>query len=72
MPAACDMAVVASSKAELQHLMGNINQVTQDCQMKINIKHKTKLATLFTKRNRKLDNVNNNQLVENVSQFSHV
>ena len=66
-----DKAVTASSQRGLQLLMDNINRVTEEYGMKINIK-KTKVMCIARKTGGKIRILINGQKVEQVSQFRYL
>ena len=66
-----DKAVVANSQKGLQQLMDNLNKVTRDFGMKINMK-KTKVMCISRKRNNKLKIFVDGQQVEQVSQIRYL
>ena len=66
-----DKAVTASSQRGLQLLMDNINRVTQEYGMKINIKQ-TKVMCIARKTGGKIRILIDGQKVEQVSQFRYL
>jgi len=66
-----DKAVVANSQKGLQQLMDNLNKVTREFSMKINVK-RTKVMCISRKRNNKLKIYVDGQQVEQVSQFRYL
>jgi len=66
-----DKIVVANSQKGLQQLMDNLNKVTREFDMKINVK-KTKMMSISQKRNTKLKIIVDGQQVEQVSQFRYL
>ena len=65
-----DKAVVANSQKGLQQLMDNLNKVTREFGMKINVK-KSKVMCISRKGNNKLKIYVDGQQVEQVSQFRY-
>jgi len=65
-----DKAVVANSQKGLQQLMDNLNKVTREFGIKINVK-KTKVMCISRKRNNKLKIYVDGQ-VEQVNQFRYL
>ena len=66
-----DKAVVANSQKGLQQLMDNLNKVTREFSMKINVK-KTKVMCISRKGNNKLKIYVDGQQVEQVSQLRYL
>ena len=66
-----DKAVVANSQKGLQQLMDNLNKVTREFGMKINVK-KTKVMCISRKGNSKLKIYVDGQQVDQVSQFRYL
>jgi len=66
-----DKAVTASSQRGLQQLMDNVNRVTQEYGMKINVK-KTKVMCITRKTGGKVRIMIDGQKVEQVSQFRYL
>jgi len=64
-------AVLANSQKGLQQLMHNLNKVTREFGMKINVK-KTKVMCISHKGNNKLKIYVDGQQVEQVSQFRYL
>ena len=65
-----DKAVVANSQKGLQQLMDNLNNVSRDLGMKINVK-KTKVMCMSQKGNSKIEIYVDGQQVDRVSQLRY-
>jgi len=66
-----DKAIIARSVKGLQELMDNINRVTQEYGMKINVK-KTKVMCISRKGRENMKIYINGQEVEQVQQFKYL
>ena len=65
-----DKALVANSQKGLQQLMDNLNKVTRECGLKINVK-KTKVMCIIRNGNNKLKIYVDGQQLEQASQFRY-
>jgi len=66
-----DKAVVSNSQKSLQNLMDNLNRVTKDYGMRINVK-KTKVTGISRKGNTKMKIYIDGKRIDQVTQFRHL